>query len=314
MGEMCRWARTLILTVSVEPDDPSVVGRTGAYRSLEGLGRFHELCRRHGVRPTYLLTYSAACEARCADAARAWGVETEFGAHLHPEEVPPIADGERGNHTLRPGDVAPERLRAKLVNLLDRVAEATGRRPTSFRSGFFGLTPALAAALGELGVEADSSLGPLEKVGQTYPYIGVPFAPYVFDPARCGALIEVPLTSVFRRPFPRALYGAYVRLPGRVRGALRACGLAEIVRFRPAAASERDLLAVCERTARLGIPAVMTVHSNELWPGTSAAVGSQAASDAYYARLERVLVHARERGWASLTLTEAARRARETAA
>jgi len=314
MGEMSRWARTLIVTVSIEPDDPAVVGRIGAYRSLEGLGRFHELCRCYGMRPTYLLTYSAACEARCVEAARAWAEEAEFGAHLHPEEVPPIADAERGNHTLRPGDVAPERLRAKLTNLLDRVAEATGRRPTSFRSGFFGLTPALAAGLAERGVEADSSLGPLEKVGQSSPFLSVPFEPYVIDPAAHPSLVEVPLTSVFRRPFPRALYGAYFRLPGRVRGALRACGLAEIVRFRPAAASARDLLAVCERTARLGIPAVMTVHSNELWPGTSTAVGSQTASDAYYARLERVLAHARARGWASLTLTQAARRAKETAA
>lgn len=314
MGKMTRWARTLLVTVSVEPDDPSVVGRTGAYRSLEGLGRFHGLCRRYGVRPTYLLTYSAACEARCVEAARAWSNEAEFGAHLHPEEVPPIADTERGLHTLRPGHVAPERLRAKLANLLDRVGEATGRRPASFRSGFFGLTTDLAVALGELGVEADSSLGPLEKVDQAYPFVGVPAAPYVFDPARCASLVEVPLTSVFRRPFPRALYGAYVALPGRLRGALRALGLAEIIRFRPATASERDLLAVCERTARLGIPAVMTLHSNELWPGTSAAVGSQAAWDAYFARLERVLAHARARGWTALTLAEAARRAQEDAA
>ena len=40
---MGRWSRQFVVTVSVEPDDPSVVGRTGSYRSLDGLARFAEL-------------------------------------------------------------------------------------------------------------------------------------------------------------------------------------------------------------------------------------------------------------------------------
>jgi len=342
------WSKQLVVTVSVEPDDPSVVGRMGAYRSVDGLGRFHELCRRHGVRPTYLLTYSAASEPRCAELARSWAQEAELGAHLHPEEVPPIAENERDNPTLRPSDVEPQRLRAKLGNLVERIAEATGRTPTSYRSGFFDLTPAQVAALLELGIEVDSSLGPLEKVGRCYPFLRAPFAPYVVDPddvcrplgsdfrsaisdcrladqeteksqianrkSQIPRLVEVPMTSVFRRPFPRAFHRAYFGLPGRVRGLLRAVGLADVVRFRPATASERDLATVCRRAERLGIPAVMTIHSNELWPGTSATVPTEAACAGYFERLERVFAYARERDWTSRTLTEVARVARRDAA
>ena len=335
------WSRQLVVTVSVEPDDPAVVGRSGAYRSLDGLERFHGLCRRYGVRPTYLLTYSAASEPRCAAFARACKDEAEFGAHLHPEEVPPVAEGERGNHTLRPSAVEPSRLREKLANLVERVAEAAGRRPTSYRAGFFDLTPAQAAALVELGVEADSSLGPLEKVGGTYPFLRVPFEPHIVDPtdlfhntkretrnAELRSLVEVPLTSVFRRPFPKPLFGVYFGMPGAVRGALRTLGIAEVLRFRPATASGEGLLAVCRRTERMGIPAVMTVHSNELWPSTSAgshlhlALGGEVRNEdvtpegacvAYFGRLEQVFAHCRERDWSCRTLTEVARAVRGNA-
>jgi len=366
-----------------------MVGRTGSYRSLDGLARFHELCRRYAVRPTYLLTHSAAGEARCVELARSCNAafqaatrgqragaeetggrgsvrliaptqerrgeqEAEFGAHLHPEEVPPIAPAEEGRHTLRPSDVEPERLRAKLANLAARVAEATGRRPTSYRAGFFDLTAVQVAALIELGFEADSSLGPLEKTREGYPFLGMPFGPFALDPGHLGQrarpmpnaecrmpnaecrgkdeepstsravedqqsaignrksemLIEVPMTSVFRRPLPRALFGVYFALPGPVRGALRVLGLAELLRLRPAAATAEELLAVCRRTERLGVPAVMSVHSNELAAGTSATVRTQADSAAYFERLDSVFAAAREQGWASLTLTEVARKLR----
>jgi len=307
-----RWARQLVVTVAVEADDPAVVGRTGSYRSLAGLARFHELCRRSGVRPTYLLTWSAASEGGCVEFARSAAGEAEFGAHLHPEEVPPVAESERGQHTLRPRDVEPERLRAKLGHLVDRVAEAVGRRPTSYRAGFLDLTAAQVSALAELGIEADSSLGPLEKTREGYPYVSAPMAPYPLDGAdvcRPGAsgVVEVPVTSAFRRPFPRVFFGAYFAVPGVVRGALRRVGGAELLRFRPAMASGAELVAVCERTERLGVPAVMSIHSNELSAGTSRPVRTEGESAAYFGRLEQVFAHAQERGWASRTLTEVAR-------
>jgi len=89
--------------------------------------------------------------------------------------------------------------------------------------------------------------------------------------------------------------------------------MAEVLRLRPATASIADLLAVCCRTERMDVPAVMTVHSNELWPGTSGSVPTEAASAAYFDRLERVFAWCRERGWACRTLTEVARAVREEA-
>jgi hypothetical protein len=116
---------------------------------------------------------------------------------------------------------------------------------------------------------------------------------------------------VFRRPFPRAFFGLYFALPGPVRGALRALGLAELLRLRPAVATARDMLAACRRTVRLGVPAVMSIHSNELAAGTSAAVRTQADGVLYFDRLESVFAAVREQGWTSLTLTEVARKVRE---
>ena len=121
------------------------------------------------------------------------------------------------------------------------------------------------------------------------------------------------MTSVFRRAFPRSLFGAYLGLPGRVRGALRRLGLAELLRFRPVTSSSAELIAVCERTERLGVPAVMSIHSNELAAGTCAAVRTEAESAAYFERLERVFAHTRDRGWESRTLTAVARDLRDKA-
>jgi len=308
------WARNLIVTVSVEPDDPAVVGSTGSYRCAEGIERFHRLCRAHGVRPTYLLTWSAASHDHLARFFRSLAAgEAEVGAHLHPEEVPPVAERERDAHTLRPSQVEPQRLKAKVRNLVERITEAVGHRPTSYRSGFMDLSPKQVEALVELGVEADSSLGPLERVRRSYPFVGAPLVPYLLDPREPwrparedGRLVEVPMTGVFRRPFPGFLHRCYCR-----QGALRRLGVAEIISFRPAGACTDELLAVCRRTERLGVPAVMTIHSNELTPGTSATVPDEGACRGYYERLERVFAHAAERGWRSATLTEVARRLTE---
>jgi len=310
-----RWANTLVVTVSVEPDDPAVVGTTGSYRCAEGIERFHGLCRAHGVRPTYLLTWSAACHPRLSEFFRSMSAgEAELGAHLHPEEVPPVADHERDAHTLRPSQVEPRRLEAKIRNLVEKVAEAVGHRPTSYRSGFMDLSPVQVETLVELGIEADSSLGPLERVRRSYPFVGAPLVPYPLDPQapwrparENGRVVEVPMTSVFRRPFPTFLQRLYCRLPGRLRGALRRLGLAEIISLRPAGARAEELLAVCRRTEALGVPAVMTIHSNELTPGTSATVPDATACSAYFERLERVFALVSQEGWATATLTEVAR-------
>ena len=134
------WTKQMVVTVAVEPDDPSVCGKTGSYRSLQGLERFQKLCKRFGVRPTYLLTYSAAGESECIDFVHSNIGDAEFGAHLHPEEVPPIVENEIENHTLRASDVEPERLREKIVNLVERVTQVVGKKPTSYRAGFLDLT------------------------------------------------------------------------------------------------------------------------------------------------------------------------------
>jgi len=311
------WAEQLVVTVAIEADDPAVVGRTGSYRSLDGLERFHALCRRYAVAPTYLLTWSAAGEARCVECLRAWAAEAEVGAHLHPEEVPPIAAAERGVTTLRPRDVEPDRLREKVANLIGRVAEVVGQRPTSYRAGFLDLTPPHVAALAEQGIEADSSLGALEKTREGHPYLQAPLAPYVLSPHNVcchephGSVVEVPVTSVFRRPFPRALWGAYFGAPGRVRGLLQRVGLAELLRLRPAMASAEGLVAACARTACLRVPAVMSIHSNELSAGTSAGVRTAEQSETYFERLECLFAWTRENAWTSRTLTAVARDVRD---
>ncbi len=306
------WARQLVVTVSVEPDDPRVTGQSVSYQSLKGFEYFQEMCSRFGVRPTYLLTYSAAREAACIDFARSCAGKSEFGAHLHPEEVPPIADGELGNYTLRPSDVDPEKLRDKIMRLIDCVTLAIGKQPTSYRAGFLDLTPSQVAILAELGIEADSSLGPLEKIKNNYLCLHAPRSPYILDDhsvCRQGesGVVEVPLTSVFRRYFTIGLFKLFLKQPLRVQRLFYKLKMIEILRFRPTMATGEELVTVCKRTEKIGAPAVMVIHSNELTPGTSTTVLNKDAHIEYFGRLEHLFRYTHSKNWRSKTLTEVAR-------
>ena len=66
-------------------------GRRPTFENLYALPTLHALFRRHGVRPTYVITHPVATDPRSADVLRALR-ETgtcEIGAHHHAWETPP---------------------------------------------------------------------------------------------------------------------------------------------------------------------------------------------------------------------------------
>src|ERR671919_3126232 len=61
------------------------------FANIYALPRLHALFRRHGVRPTYVITHPVATDARSVDVLRGLIVEgdCEIGAHHHAWETPP---------------------------------------------------------------------------------------------------------------------------------------------------------------------------------------------------------------------------------
>src|SRR4029078_10202654 len=67
------------------------------FSNIYALPRLHQLLARHGVRPTYVITYPVARDTRSADVLRellAAG-DCEIGAHHHAWETPPCPDEDR---------------------------------------------------------------------------------------------------------------------------------------------------------------------------------------------------------------------------
>ena len=61
------------------------------FENLYALPRLHALFARHGVRPTYVITYPVATDPRSAEVLRELqaGGDCEIGAHHHAWETPP---------------------------------------------------------------------------------------------------------------------------------------------------------------------------------------------------------------------------------
>jgi hypothetical protein len=193
-----RWVKTAPLTFrSVTEGVPHVMA---------------PLFRKHGARPTYLLTTEVMNDAESVETlARA--TDCELGTHLHGEHVAPDA---------RLPDPAgqtswdftccypPEIERGKLMTITDQFRDRFGRAPLSYRAGRYGASGRTARYLAELGYRAETSVTPriewINEIDATHrmDFRDAPLAPYhpaESDLAREGGLPiwEFPVT-ILERP------------------------------------------------------------------------------------------------------------------
>src|SRR5262244_3304117 len=70
------------------------------FENLYALPRLHALFARHGVRPTYVITYPVATDPRSAEVLRALMAsgDCEVGAHHHAWETPPCTADDIRRH------------------------------------------------------------------------------------------------------------------------------------------------------------------------------------------------------------------------
>src|SRR5260221_8044918 len=70
------------------------------FENIYALPRLHALFARHGVRPSYVITYPVAADPRSADVLRALkaGGDRENGAHHPAWETPPCTADDRQPH------------------------------------------------------------------------------------------------------------------------------------------------------------------------------------------------------------------------
>jgi hypothetical protein len=286
------------------------------FENIYALPALHALFARHGIRPTYVVTYPVATDPRSADVLRSLlsRGDCEIGAHHHAWETPPCTLEDRQRHPYA-STLPRQQFDAQLASLTDAITAAVGQRPVSYRSGRFGFSAAHVGALERLGYQVDSSVAPLfneaHKGGPEF--VEAPLRPYFlsYDTAvRPGTsdVLEVPVSAALHRRLPRALCHAYARLPKPYtsRRVLRALGLLRMRWLRPSYSSLADMRSLARDLAEWREPVLnLLFHSSEAIVGGSPYNRTSAELEAFCDRLARFFEYATgELGAAPATFSE----------
>ncbi|NJB89592.1 hypothetical protein GGR90_001767 [Sphingopyxis italica] len=297
-GEKPRFWVTIDTEEDFDWDAP--FARTG-YRlaSVPALAECQGYFERAGVKPIYLVDWPIVADDRAVEilgAARNAG-RCEIGAQLHPWVTPPYEEdvNERNSYT---GNLPAELQRAKMTALRDAIRDRFGVQPTAYRAGRYGLGPDTAAMLAELGFRCDTSVrsGFDYHAGHGPDYREAPLHPWWVKVGQ-GAVLEMPVTTVFGGLLGRAGRWLYHRTSSNSHAALARLGLAERIALTPEGIpAERACIAI-DIAIDLCLPVLnFSFHSPSLQPGNTPYVRSQADLDLFYRWWDVVLGHLARRG------------------
>jgi peptidoglycan/xylan/chitin deacetylase (PgdA/CDA1 family) len=297
----------LLVAIDTESDNQWDVEarRRPAFANVHALGRLHDFFARHGVRPTYVVTWPVARDPESAGVLRrllAAG-DCEIGAHHHAWETPPCdpADVERHPYALW---LPPDRFDAQVASLTAAIADAVGRPPVTYRSGRFGFSASHVSTLERHGYLVESSVAPLfcEAHKHGPDFVDAPLEPYflAYDAAtRPGTsnLLELPISAALNRRVPAWVARAYGRMPWpyTARRVLRLAGIARVRWLRPSYSSAADMIALADDLARQRVPLLnLLFHSSEAIAGASPYTRTEAELAAFFDRLSALIRHATE--------------------
>lgn len=242
----------------------------------------------------------------------------EYGAHLHPWVTPPIVpvESEADSHIVNlPIDIVSEQLRA----LTKVITELTGRQPTAFRSGRWGINDDILRALADQGYLVDSSIYPFYE-NDWFSCADYDSWPLTMSYLKTSPeLIELPVTAGFNhRPFSQAqrLHKTLERPAWsrfHVIGALWALMLHRKIYLSPELSTASDMIALCKQMLQMECPVIhMYLHSSSLLPGSTRYVQSEKDKNRLIRRIESVVSFLRsECNVEPVPITEAALRLRE---
>lgn len=280
-------APAFIITIDTERDNAWARSGISTTENAKHLGRFQQLCDKHGLKPTYLTTYEMASDPALVRLARAAEVcnAAEVGMHLHAWDSPPV------DRPLTPNDEKhhpylmefPLDLMRKKVRAVTALLEDTfSHKMTSHRAGRWGFDATYASVLADEGYHVDCSVtpyvsweshkgDPAQDGGPDFRFY--PEAPYVMDPADVGKpgsgpMLQVPMSIVPRLPFSQRLVPASILRNRKLQGIAQRLLPNDWLRPSPGnLPSMRRVLRTC--LAQKRSYAMFMTHSSELMPGGS---------------------------------------------
>jgi hypothetical protein len=308
----------LLVAIDTEGDNQwdAAARRDQRFENIYALGRLHDFFARHGVRPTYVITYPVARDAKSADTLRSLvgRGDCEIGAHHHVWETPPFEPQDVDRHPYA-SSLPLDRFDDQLASLTGAIEAAVGRRPVSYRSGRFGFSAAHVSSLERAGYQVESSVAPLfyEKHKGGPDFVDAPLLPYFLaydDATRPGTsgLLELPISAALSRRVPAWLERLYGRAPSpyTTRRILRLLGIAHVRWLRPSYSSADDMIALARDVVRRGAPMLnLLFHSSEAIVGGSPYNRSDSELTAFFDRLGALFTYAsKELGAEPRTLSE----------
>lgn len=267
--------------------------------AIAHLRRGHEIFRRYGVKPTYLVDYPVVDSPLAQEVFGPWleAGECLVGAHLHPWVNPPHEEVVCLRNTY-PCNL-PERLeRAKLRTLTRRIVSALKTTPRVYRAGRYGVDLGREEMLSELGYLVDTSVVPFRSyagAGGGPNFFGLPDAP--FWSIERGQVLFLPVTQSLVGPLKalakdRVAEAIFGRLGSRLRapGVLARLGLLERIMLTPEGVTVAEMQRLLTSMAESGRRVFsMSMHSPSFLPGGTPYARSAEQLDGLLRRIEAIL-------------------------
>lgn len=228
----------VICSVDTEEDnwEPQRDGVTA--NNVDQLPRLGELMGELNAPVTYFVTHAVAANGASCRVLRKLVDQgnSEIGAHLHPWNTPPLTE------SISPPNLMLNNLPAslqfsKLQHLTDRLEDALGQTPVSFRAGRSGLGASTVDVIRRCGYTIDSSVMPFHDLCPVHGpnFVGAPNRAYCIgengnarEPLVAGPILEIPVPGT--SPFVRSP-GDRDRLLARIRGVIEGLRHTAPVRF-----------------------------------------------------------------------------------
>jgi hypothetical protein len=298
---------TVTVDTEEEFDWQAPLEREGhATSAIAALPQAHRRLREAGAALADMVDWPVASSDAAAAILRELADEqgATIGTQLHPWVNPPFDERLSAVNSF-PGNLPAALEAAKLDRLTDLIADRFGRRPTAYRAGRYGIGPATFDLLAARGYRVDSSMRARYDYSNAQgPDFGA-IGNHAFRTAPNGAIIELPLTTVFTGHARRG--GARLdRWLGRMphgRGVFARTGLLARVALTPEDMPIDDALEAIRVALDEGVAILnFSFHSPSLVPGHTPYVRDVGDLAQFFGWWDRVLGLLAGRGVTAISL------------
>lgn len=263
---------TILVDTEEEFDWQAPLAREAqATTAIAALPDAHRRFVDQGAALAYLVDWPVIASPLAAEVLRRLAEDhgATIGTQLHPWVNPPLDEPLTPANSF-PGNLPRDLEAAKLDRLTAAIEVAIGRRPRLYRAGRYGLGPATLELLADRGYRLDSSM----RARYDYRPAGGPdfgaIGNHAFRAGPAGAVIELPLTTVFTgaaRTGGERLYRLLGRMP-HGRGVFARAGLLSRVALTPEDMPLDDALEAVRVAVGEGVRVLnFSFHSPSLVPG-----------------------------------------------